>query len=336
LLTDSAISSGGPGEGGLARDPRQRRPREGDAGRWTGLGEVHKVPIDRLLPADSPRLNGEDNERVRVLAESMDAMRPIVVDRRTMRVVDGMHRLRAAQLKRAKTIAVQYFEGSAADAFVVAVKLNAQHGLPLSRADRQAAVGRILTTHRHYSDAAIAGICGVSDKTVAAIRRSQFDTGESEVGRRLGRDGRLRPVNTGAGRQRAADVIQRNPRASLREVAAIAGLSPSTVKDVRDRLARGEHPAPDASTPRPVGETILPSDGALVRACLANLQNDPEIRSDHVGRNLLRLVRENAVEPSRWEQLADAVPHHWARQLSQVARLYAQAWSKFSQELAER
>jgi ParB-like chromosome segregation protein Spo0J len=285
-----------------------------------------KVPLTSLLPADSPRLAGEDEEHIRRLAESGEPLPPIVVDRRTMRIVDGMHRYRSAQLTGAGHLSVRYFDGSEDDAFVLAVSLNAKHGYPLTRADRVAAVGRILRTHAHLSDVALAGICGVSDKTVAKLRR-QSDLGKSGVERRLGRDGRRRPVEA------SAELIQRDPMASLRQVAAAVQLSPSTVKDVRDRLARGESPLPAAAAEK---EPVLAADEALLRACLANLQSDPQMQHNHVGRFLLRLIRGNAIDLARWDQLADAVPRRWTQPLSQVAAMYAGAWTRFSERLAAR
>src|ERR1051326_1883704 len=58
--------------------------------------QVVAVPLLSLLPADSPRLNGEDRAHILRLAETETPLPPILVDKRTMRVIDGMHRLMAA------------------------------------------------------------------------------------------------------------------------------------------------------------------------------------------------------------------------------------------------
>ena len=128
------------------------------------------VPIGSLLPADSPRLAGEIEEHVRTLAESDAALPPIVVHHSTMRVVDGMHRLRAAALRGDRHIEVGLVEGTAEDAFVLAVRLNAEHGLPLSRQDRTAAALRIIESHPHWSDRRIASVTGLSPGAVGALR----------------------------------------------------------------------------------------------------------------------------------------------------------------------
>ena len=88
-----------------------------------------------------------------------------------MQVIDGMHRVRAAILSGAGYIEALLFEGAEDEAFLLAVQLNVAHGLPLSRADRVAAAVRIIHSSPQWSDRAIARAAGLSDKTVASIRR---------------------------------------------------------------------------------------------------------------------------------------------------------------------
>jgi hypothetical protein len=148
--------------------------------------EVVAVPVLALRPADSPRLNGEDKAHIARLAETETPLPPILVDRRTMRVIDGMHRLMAASLQGRETIEVIFFDGKEADVFLHAVKENVTHGLPLSRADRRAAAQRIIASHPHLSDRAIGQSTGLAAKTVAAIRRRSSDVPQSNA--RVGRD----------------------------------------------------------------------------------------------------------------------------------------------------
>lgn len=112
------------------------------------------VDVDLLLAADSPRLEGESLAHARMLAGLGAALPPIVVHRDTMRVIDGMHRLRAAVLRGDAEIEVRFFDGSAAAAFVAGVEANIAHGLPLSAADRRAAARRILGSYPQWSDRA--------------------------------------------------------------------------------------------------------------------------------------------------------------------------------------
>ena len=72
-----------------------------------------RVPVNVLLDAFSPRVEGVDHDHVARLAEQVDELPPILVHRSTMRVIDGMHRLNAAQMNGRSTIEVIYFDGSA-------------------------------------------------------------------------------------------------------------------------------------------------------------------------------------------------------------------------------
>jgi ParB-like chromosome segregation protein Spo0J len=103
------------------------------------------------------------------------ALPPILVDRRSMQVIDGMHRLVAASLQGRETIDVIFFDGSQTDMFLRAVRENVTHGLPLSQADRRVATERIIASHPHLSDRAIGQIAGLAAKTVAAIRKRSTD-----------------------------------------------------------------------------------------------------------------------------------------------------------------
>jgi len=60
---------------------------------------VERVAVDLLVSSDSPRLVGESVDHIRMLAESGTDLPPILVHRPTMRVIDGMHRLRATTLR---------------------------------------------------------------------------------------------------------------------------------------------------------------------------------------------------------------------------------------------
>ena len=150
-------------------------------------GNVVAVPILSLRPGDSPRLEGEDKAHVARLVEAEAELPPILVERRTMRVIDGMHRLLAASLNGQETVDVVFFEGSQAEAFLRAVEANVAHGLPLSQADRRAAATRIVTSNPQLSDRAIGHSTGLAAKTVAAIRRSADAV---QLNARVGRDGR--------------------------------------------------------------------------------------------------------------------------------------------------
>jgi ParB-like chromosome segregation protein Spo0J len=191
------------------------------------------VPLASVRQGDSPRLSGEDQEHVRRLAECDAAvLPPIVVHRPTMRVIDGMHRLRVAALQGRDRIDVEYFDGSEEEAFARAVELNVAHGLPLSLADRKAAAARILAWRPQMSDRAVAAMTGLSPKTVGAIRSRAVEE-IPQLHERVGSDGRRHPLDGAEGRRRAAEALAARPDAPLREVAATAGVSAGTARRVR-------------------------------------------------------------------------------------------------------
>jgi ParB-like chromosome segregation protein Spo0J len=221
-------------------------PDSGGQATSSGSG-VERVPITSLHAADSPRLNGEDEEHIARLAATETKLPPILVDRRTMQVIDGMHRLRVASLQGQEMIDVKFFDGSEADTFLRAVQENIVHGLPLTHADRRAAAERVIASHPHMSDRAISNSIGLSAYTVAAIRKSSGER-SSQSDTRIGTDGKIRPLNSESGRRRAAELLAEQPDASLRQVARVAGISPTTVRDVRKRLEHGESPVPEKPT----------------------------------------------------------------------------------------
>jgi ParB-like chromosome segregation protein Spo0J len=324
----------------------------------TDVAGVVAVPVLSLRPADSPRLNGEDKAHIARLAEMETSLPPILVDRHTMRVIDGMHRLMAASLQGRETINVRFFDGGEADVFLRAVQENVAHGLPLSQADRRAAAERIIASHPHMSDRAIGHSVGLAAKTVAAIRRSSSEE-VPQSNARVGRDGKVRPLDSGIGRRRAAELLAQQPDASLRDVARAAGISPATVLDVRKRLERGEPPVPA----KPAASAALKgasgngaeagagSDGALVQpirfssraalppnpaAAVEKLLRDPSLRNNERGKGMLRLLHVNAVGTEQLPDVAASVPPHCVGIVVQLARQYAKMWQEFARELDGR
>jgi hypothetical protein len=113
---------------------------------------IIEIPISEVLPSDSPpRTAGVNANHIRMLAESETPIPPIVIHRASRQIIDGWHRVRAAEMRGETTIAAVFFDGGAEEAFVLAVKLNAAHGLPLSLADRKAAALRMLASYGQCS-----------------------------------------------------------------------------------------------------------------------------------------------------------------------------------------
>jgi len=304
------------------------------------------IPLAALRPADSPRLVGEDEEHIRLLAESDRVLPPILVHGPSMRVIDGMHRIGAARLRGQDTIDVIFFDGNEDDAFVLAVKSNVAHGLPLSYADREAAVARIVTSHPDWSDRAIAATTGLAPGTVASVRGRMVGLPKETA--RIGRDGRIRPLDSSDGRLVASRLIAARPEASLREIARTAGISPATVRDVRERLQRGEDPVPlrqarNGRQVRPADQPAEPVRDESERlstqernAILQRLERDPSLRFAQSGHLVLRWLARRVITDEEWRDVAEAAPPHSAYIITALARRCAAEWLEFARQLERR
>ncbi|POX63425.1 transcriptional regulator [Streptomyces sp. Ru62] len=305
---------------------------------------VHTVDISDLLPADSPRSVQEDDDHVRTLAESDAPLPPVIVHAGTLRLIDGTHRVHAARLRGQTTVPARFYEGPDDGAFVLAVASNVRHGLPLSRAERLTAAERVLESHPHWSDRAVAHVTGLSATTIGKLRQKCATGREQQLHTRIGRDGRARPVDGADGRERAAAFLRRHPDASLRQVAQAAGISPGTARDVRRRLQSSEDPLPprlrrrtgrgaaQADPPGPPDRTGRRPSGPT----LAALMRDPSLRHTQTGRLLLKLLDNRLLSQAESERLIAGLPPHSLSGLSAAARECAQVWLDFSRRLEER
>jgi ParB-like chromosome segregation protein Spo0J len=301
--------------------------------------EIVELPISVLRPAEvCPRISGLDENHIRALAESASALPPIIVHRTTMRVVDGWHRVHAARLRGTTTIAAAFCDGEPAEVFVLAVRLNAAHGLPLSLADRKVAAQRILLAYPDWSDRSIARIAGISHRTVAAVRsRSTGEIVQSTA--RMARNGVLhRP--RGQGRHHAAELFAADPAVSARTVAEAAGISLTTAKDVRKRLRAGERPPGNAVISESVSavgpaahdraSTPEPGD---VDEVLPRLRRDPSLRFTDAGRKLLRWLENPFEHADDINSMVGSLPAHCLPSVAGIARQRAREWEQLARLL---
>lgn len=349
----------------IVEGPPQQRQRRSDTVvslRHEGFGEDPDpkpirtlVKIASLVGAGSPRSRGESEAHVQCLVEAEWPLPPILVHRPTMRIIDGHHRVAAAKRKGFENIDAYLVNGSEESAFIVAVRENVVHGLPLSLSDRRAAAARILRTHAHWSDRAIATTTGLSAKTVGAIRRATEENQQSH--NRLGKDGRVRPLNATAGRRLAAELLCLQTGGSLRDIARAAGISVSTVRDVRDRLRRGEPPVPashaekrsakvqegeqrdasrsDCPTPS-LGTFANIAEPADINRVLHSLSKDPALRMNESGRELLRWLHLHAVSCADSQKIPESVPDHCLDHLIEMARRCSANWAIIAREWSQR
>lgn len=283
-----------------------------------------------------------------MLAESGEQLPPIVVHSPSMRVIDGIHRVRAAIMRGQKTISGKVYYGTDDDAFVLAVRMNITHGMPLTRSDRTAAVARIIQSHPQWSDRMIATAVGLSAGTVAKARqRSSAQNVQSTT--RLGKDGRVRPVDHAAGRVKVAALLADDPTSSNRAIAHQAGVSSSTVHHVRQHLRASQHPTLShyklpATTqqtdtyPRQTHTTAqhrTSTNRVDIAAILADLKKDPSLAED-TAKSLIRCLDHYRVEIPWVNKIIERVPPHRASSVAQLAREYARVWAHLAAQLEQR
>jgi transposase-like protein len=324
-------------------DTTESSGAEGDAidNLRVDLLPIEVIPLEVLRRGDSPRSSGRSTKHVELLAEIGLPLPPIIVHSPSMRIIDGMHRAEAARRRGDQVIHARLFRGTQAAAFQLAVHANVTHGLPLTLADRTNAACRMLRSQPDLSDRAIARTAGLSPTTIHAIRQRLSPGTAGAVGRR-GRDGRVRPLDGSDGRRMAAAMLSERPEASLREIAREVGISPTTVRDVRERVKRGESPtpfghrSPDRTTDRRMQRIDVPTSvvsGRDPAQLLRSLRNDPSLRFSEAGRALITWLNERATGVGRWPDLLPQIPPHCTYLLADIARSCAAEWIAFADEL---
>lgn len=298
-----------------------------------------KVPISSLVPGLYLREAGTDTAHVRLLADlgGSSSLPPVLVQEYSFRIIDGMHRIEAARLRGDNYINACFINCTDEEALVLAIQSNTLHGLPLSKADRISGAKRILATHANWSDRAIAGIAGLSPKTIASLRNRSGDD-QQPGAKRLGRDGRRRPAVIGESSKRACEYIRLHPDASVRRVAREANVSLGTVHDVRERILRGleDKPAVPAVSrtgfqPKKAEQTTL-----TWAEMSAKISQDPVMRYTEGGRAFLRWMALHAGRTDEWREFVDAVPVHWLSAIGRIADAISEEWSEFASQLKNK
>ena len=322
---------------------------------------VLPVLLSSLRPGFFMRQLGMDATHVQLLvdAASSSQLAAILIQKHSLRVIDGMHRIEAARLRGEESVNARLVDCSDEEAFILAVKSNTLHGLPLSRADRIAGAKQILEWHWDWSDRAVAAASGLGAKTIAGLRhRSGVEV--PDISKRLGRDGKRRPITGIDGRKRAAEYLAMRPDAPLREVAREADVSLGTVHDVRSKLRRGIDPTTVGKRAAPPEQEASgsakeadyarpsPANGPCLRqvrrirpaaswgTISPKLASDPSVRYTEGGRAFLRWMSMRVMQPGEWKDIVDAVPAHWSPDVSLIAESIGDAWHEFAGHLRAR
>jgi ParB-like chromosome segregation protein Spo0J len=301
------------------------------------MKDTVEVPLAALQFGLSPRTEKYDPEHVASLVEVLGKVPPIVVHAPTMRVIDGVHRVMAARSAGHTVIRAVMFDGDETHARIEAVRSNIAHGKPLSLAEREAAALGILERVPTWSDRRIAGVAGLSPKTVGRLRqRATVDSAQLRVGAdpdpaeqsgrsryRVGRDGKRRPVDPAEVRQRVAEALRADPAASNRAIARRAGTSQATVRDVRERLDRGTSEVTSLADRRRKREEATSSGPE---------QRLPPVVSEEFA----TWFEGHHIEDTDWKTFVDTIPIGRVYEVADIARQRSESWRAFASALEDR
>lgn len=296
----------------------------------TAEHDIVHVPIASLQPGESLRLKGESKDHTRSIVEAVEVP-PIIVHQPTMRVVDGRHRLQAAILRDQEVIEAWLFDGTAEEAFVLAVAANVSHGLALTTKDRKIAAARILGMYPDWSDRAIAATTGLSNHTVAAVRRKCSGGQFAHLNRRRGRDGKIYPPNSNAGRQAAAELIRTDHNASARQIARQAGVSVGTAHNARARLPHSVEPMVPTTHGAGLGFHL-----ARAKEILRGLWNDPAVRSHDKGKAMLDLLSHSLRITVDAQAAIKSAPEHCRNAMAEYAAACGDSWHHLAKDLRSK
>jgi ParB-like chromosome segregation protein Spo0J len=285
---------------------------------------VIKVALSDLSPGVRLRHGTINRDHLNAMALSDGDWPPILVRRADNTIVDGHYRYLAASQLGKSHVDCTYFDGGEESAFLEALRQNTFHGLPLSLSDREAAARQILVLHLDWSDRRIGATCGLAPGTVGRIRTDVAGQGadDGQLRARVGRDGRRRPVDPRATRNRIVSVLSDQPNGSLRDVARMAGASPATVWAVKRQQKLGAtKPKNPSGRPAALRSTGWSSDAAVLSAT-------------H-GKSFARWFERTSVG-GEWVDFASGIPVSRIYQVADEARRRATEWLEFASAVEAR
>ncbi|MDO8390342.1 MAG: hypothetical protein Q7V57_07620 [Actinomycetota bacterium] len=297
--------------------------------------EISVVALASLPVGSGWRADGLNDAHVAALAARYAHLPPVLVRRTDLLVVDGAHTVAAARRLGMQVAHVQWFDGTwveAAAAF--ATRNSVAPALALTADDRRNLIHSTLRAEPTWSDRRIAQVCGVSPKMIARVRSGAPSPQQvSGAEKRVGRDGRARPVRAGAMRSSILQMLEQQPDASLRTIASALGVSPETVRSVRKdrevgsgpvvRIASTHHSrALEELTQRPRREPPAPWRG------------DAAFGSTSVGEEFVAWFEATNVLDDRGR--VDEVPLSRIYEIADEARRRAAYWSAFADSVEGR
>lgn len=289
-----------------------------------------RLPLSSLKAKALLRQTGINRAQVKALAELDGQWTDIVVMRDELQIVDGLHRFFAAKLLGHSSINCVFFDGSVDEAFLEALRRNIQHGLPLTLNERKSAAKHLLGLRANWSDRRISGAVGLSPSTIAKLRstgpRLTDQNGHLDT-ERTGKDNRTRPRNSTEVRQRIEAELRTHPRSSLRNVAAVFGTSPETVRKVRKSI--------NVSAPSP-SEINCTNGPSQARPLVGPSTEERWLRDSSL--NSSNHLREFAAWFSRtaisaeWRTYVEELPISRVYEVVDEARSRARCWKEFADE----
>ena len=282
--------------------------------------ELRLLPLGELSPGYSPRHVRVDEDHVAALAEMIDQLPPVIVDERTMAVIDGVHRIEAFRRAKRSHIMALLFAGDDTEVLALAIANNVRHGKPLSKSERQAAARTLLKRCPERSDRWVGVICGLSHSTVALLRHSS-EVAASEI--RVGRDGRRRPIDAAPGQAAVARVIAEEPAVSARRAADAAGVARSTAQRVAAQVRNREAPVP----PAPVAAAEPPGRSKPVVAGDHAFYSSPERAG------VASWLEKTAVSPDDLHTYLEVVPLGRIYEVVDECRRRSRTWAEMAYAL---
>jgi ParB-like chromosome segregation protein Spo0J len=291
--------------------------------------EVVVISLAALSPGNSPRQTRLNIDHARMLADVEEELPPIIVRAETMTVVDGHHRVFAARLRGKSSIPARMFKGNEHDAFLLGVHCNL-HGNSLSPSERLLAASQVLLTMPEMSDREVARFCGVSARSVATRRKAGPTVQQV---RRVGGDGRIRPLSTQLAREQARELMILFPDDSNRKIARSVGVSEGTVRNVRHEMARPVAPSSKTrgdSAARATSDPSPPEDRSSTRSSLPlPMSSEPD------GARFARWLTTHSISDASWTELLDDIAISDRTHVIADALRISESWRRLASRLEE-